>query len=257
MLLALGAYYLNYLDCTMEKISPSFLLYASDILADTDKGLSGGWIVKIFNSKSVEYGIEVPHYKIPFAKGTPNKRTAFLQNIEKFSPEQQFAIIDACLMNERFLNNEDAKTLKIKLYGQYKHLAIEGLMVTDFIFETKHWLQQYTAAFKLYSSALEKYAGKVYQRNLLDDLRLSLELLLKQILQNDKSLENQLGNIGTYQKAQGMSPEVMNMFTKLVDYYGKYQNNYVKHNDDVKSSEIEFIIDLTSTFMRFLIRGHA
>lgn len=52
-----------------------------------------------------------------------------------------------------------------------------------------------------------------------------------------------------------MSIEVINMFNKLLDYYGKYQNNYVKHNNSIKPDEIDFIIDLTSTFMKFLIKG--
>lgn len=45
------------------------------------------------------------------------------------------------------------------------------------------------------------------------------------------------------------------MYWKLINYYTKYQNNYAKHNDKVKvdSSEIEFILYLTGTFIRFLL----
>ena len=41
---------------------------------------------------------------------------------------------------------------------------------------------------------------------------------------------------------------------KLVDYYCKYQNTYVKHDDAVVSGEIEFIFELTSSFMKHLLR---
>lgn len=174
----------------MQKISSPFLIYASDILADTETGLSGGQIVRIFNFKSIEYGVDVPHSKIPFSKDTPNKRAAFLQNLEKFSPEQQFEIINEILEEGKFSNNEKAKNLKIKLYNQYKSLSKrKTIFESELVVETKHWLEEYKDSYKLYSSALEKYSKKVYERNILDDLRLSLELLLKHILKNNKSLE--------------------------------------------------------------------
>jgi len=44
------------------------------------------------------------------------------------------------------------------------------------------------------------------------------------------------------------------MFVKLIDYYTKYQNNYVKHDAAVIEEEIEFIFELTSSFMKHLVR---
>lgn len=44
------------------------------------------------------------------------------------------------------------------------------------------------------------------------------------------------------------------MFSQsLVSYYTEYQNEYAKHNDKVSYLELEFVIYLTGTFMRFLI----
>ena len=88
----------------------------------------------------------------------------------------------------------------------------------------------------------------------MDDIRLSLELLLKSILGNDKSLENQLAEIGKFIQDHNGSKELTNMFVKLIDYFAKYQNTYVKHNDAVIESEIEFIYEMTSSFMKLLIR---
>ncbi|MGE4332313.1 MAG: hypothetical protein AB7E53_04480 [Macellibacteroides sp.] len=118
------------------------------------------------------------------------------------------------------------------------------------IIETQEWLANYPAAQKIFNEAIEKYKQKIYQRNVLDDMRLSLETFLREILGNQKSLENQLAEIGKYQKDKGLSPEFINMFNRLLDYYSKYQNNYVKHNDAVKHSEIDFVIHLTTLFMR-------
>ncbi len=120
--------------------------------------------------------------------------------------------------------------------------------------ETKQWLVSYPKSFKLYNSAIEKFEAENYQRNVLDDMRLSLEVLLKDILDNSKPLEKQLPELGAYQKSRGASNEVTNMFQKLIDYYSKYQNNYIKHNDNVQEGEMSFVIDLTTTFMRYLLK---
>ena len=87
-----------------------------------------------------------------------------------------------------------------------------------------------------------------------DDLRLALEKLLRAVFVNKKSLENQIGFVGSYIKKRGGSTELANMFVKLVDYYSKYQNSYVKHDDSVIEEEIEFIFEITSSFMKHLIR---
>ena len=116
--------------------------------------------------------------------------------------------------------------------------------------ETQVWLTNYPAVRKIYNKAIEKYSQRIYQRNVLDDMRLALETFLREILGNQKSLENQLAEVGKYQKDKGLSTEFISMFNRLLDYYSKYQNNYVKHNDAVKHSEIDFVIHLTTLFMR-------
>lgn len=102
---------------------------------------------------------------------------------------------------------------------------------------------------KLFNQALEKCNRGGYERNALDDMRLSLELFLKQKLGNNLSLENQIKNIGKYQKEKGRSAEFTNMFKSLLDYYSKYQNEHVKHNDNVNQGEMDFVIKLTSDFI--------
>lgn len=91
-------------------------------------------------------------------------------------------------------------------------------------------------------------------RNLLDDLRLALEKLVQQIVGNSKSLENQLSAVGQFVKDRVGSPELSNMFVKLVDYYCKYQNNYVKYDDAVIEEEVEFIVEITSAFLKYFVR---
>jgi hypothetical protein len=235
------------------KISNSFLIYASNILAETDDGISGGRLVSYFNTKSVQYAVDIPHTKVPF-EDRITKRIAFLQNIEKFSADQQFQIIDELIDHPWVKQTEKVKELKQKLYQQYGQSANKSISQTELVQVTKHWLEKYPSSYKQYISALKKYDDKVYERNILDDLRVALELLLKDVLSNSKALEKQLPDLGAYLKQKNVSPEITNMYNKLLDYYSKYQNEYVKHNNKVNSNEIELMIDLTSIFMKFLIK---
>jgi hypothetical protein len=58
-------------------------------------------------------------------------------------------------------------------------------------------------------------------------------------------------------KQKGDSPELTNMFQKLLEYYAKYQNTYVKHNDAVIEEEIEIVFEITASFMKHLVRLNA
>jgi len=66
--------------------------------------------------------------------------------------------------------------------------------------------------------------------------------------------ENQISALGALIKERGGSPELANMFTKLVEYYAHYQNRYVKHTDKLIEQEIEFVIEITSVFMKHVVR---
>lgn len=240
-----------------QGIPATFIQYAADILADTGKGLSGGNIVKATSAYAVEYDVNVPHPTYPF--DAPNKRTALYENLMAFSGPQQYRIIKELCDHRSFpiKPSPERKELKIRLVTRYSHLDprdTSSEVNETLVEETKHWLEDYPESLSLYSQALDKYEHGAFQRNLLDDLRLSLETLLKGIFQNGKSLENQIQFVGSHIKSNGGSSELVNMFLKLLDYYAKYNNSYVKHNDAVIEEEIEFILEITSSFMRHLVR---
>lgn len=238
-------------------IPPTFIQYAADILADTNSGLSGSAIVRETANYAEEYHVNIPHPIYPY--DAANKRTALYENLKVFSPEQQYRIIKELCDHRSFpaIPSKKRKELKVRLVTRYKHLAQNhgtSEVNETLIEETRHWLDGYPDAQSLYNNALEKYEHGVYFRNLLDDLRLALERLLRAVLSNEKSLENQISHVGNHITDRGGSKELANMFVKLIDYYGKYQNNYVKHNDAVIETEIEFILEITSSFMKHLIK---
>jgi len=178
-------------------------------------------------------------------------------NLNEFSAKQQFKIIKELCELERFKDNPKVKDIKIKLISRYSQFAgVDAATEINetLIEETRHWLGGYAESLKLFQDALTKFENKLFTRNILDDLRLSLELLLKAVLKNDKSLENQIDGLGRHLKDKGCSKELINMFIKLVEYYSKYQNSYVKHDDAVIEEEIEFIFEITSSFMKHIVK---
>ena len=91
-------------------------------------------------------------------------------------------------------------------------------------------------------------------RECLDNFRLSLELMLKEILKNDKSLENQRIPLMRYLEQKGVSSEINTLFWHVLDCYSKYQNNRVKHNFDVTENDIPIIIEQTKSMINILTR---
>jgi hypothetical protein len=116
-------------------------------------------------------------------------------------------------------------------------------------------LESHPEADKLYRQALSAYNTGKDARHILDDIRLSLEYYLRDVLKNDKTLENQMLLILAHLKGKGVSVEILNLFRQLFDYLNKYQNENVKHWDEVKPSEVDLIINLTNSVYRFLLNN--
>lgn len=238
-----------------HSIPSAFITHAANVLGETSDGLSGPDIARYCTDYAVDFNVDIPHAEYPFE--APNKRTALKENIARFSPEHQYKVIKELCELERFKGNQSVKDLKFKLLSRYAHFSMSGdesSINESLIEETRHWLEDYPEVLKLYQGALSKFQNELFTRNLLDDLRLALELLLKGILKNNNSLEKQIGSLGVHLKEKGGSRELTNMFVKLMDYYCKYQNSYVKHDDAVIEEEIEFIFEITSSFMKHIVR---
>jgi hypothetical protein len=239
-----------------QHIPVPFLSRASEVIAS---GVSGNVIVQVTVAYAAEYGHDLPHPSYPFQAA--NKRTALFDNLRALPASVQYqAISELC---DRAAQAQPAPAgigeIKLMLASRYSHLSgADGNAWTGpLTVEARHWLEDHPNVKKLYVEALQKHRAGVYLRNALDDLRLSLELLVQEILGNSKSLENQIAGLGQLIKAKGGSKELANMLEKLIDYYSKYQNTYVKHDDAVPTEEVELVLELTSSFMKHLARMHA
>ncbi len=235
-------------------ISAAFISFAATELSGN--GLSRGKLVELTSAYAADFAVEIPHARYPF--DAPNKRTALLDNLLCFAPKQQYQIIRE-LSDRLNLDGKNTKlvALKVKLLFQYGEFADQDNS-TDvhrtLLTETRHWLSNYSEVRKLFDESLLKHDQGIFKRNTLDDLRLALEILVRQIFENHKALENQIAQVGQFVKRHGGSSQLANMFERLVDCYTKYQNTYVKHDDAVITAEIEFIFELTASFMKHLLR---
>ena len=239
-----------------DRIPTAFLLFAATEL--TNNGLTGSKVVDICSAFAVDFGVDIPHARYPFAQSVPNKRTALLDNLLRFAPKQQYQIVrELCDRLDPHGTVGPLVSLKVKLlteYGEFADQDNASAIHKTLVVETRHWLEAYPDVRKLFEEALQKHDHGVFKRNTLDDLRLALEILVRTIFANQKSLENQMPYVGQFIKSNGGSPHLANMFEKLVEYYTKYQNTYVKHDDAVITAEIEFIFEITSSFMKHLVR---
>ena len=236
----------------MPKLDNTFIAYASDVLAETNSGLSGTKIVEYCNAYAIDYNKIIPYNSYPF--DAPNKRTALRENLNAFEAAEQFRIIKELCELPGLCRLEKVNELRLKLFTRYGNLATEKISETELVQKTKHWLADYPNSLKEYESALAKYEGGIFQRNTLDDMRLAFELLVKSLLGNNRSLENQIADLGAMLKNNNTSIELRNMVTQVIKYYTDFQNSHVKHNDSVNEQEIEYVIELTSIVMKFLIK---
>lgn len=118
------------------------------------------------------------------------------------------------------------------------------------IFEIyKKYLYSYPKALTLYESSIFKYKEGIYNRNVLDDMRLSLELLTKELLNNNKSFENNISELSIKLQEKGIAGELRN----ILNIYKNYQNNCVKHNENINIYEIEYVMELTSIIIKLLV----
>jgi hypothetical protein len=119
--------------------------------------------------------------------------------------------------------------------------------------ESLTWLEPVKDAHDRFAMGLSLLGKPGAARVVVDNQRLSLELTMRDVLGNTKSLENQQPVLGAFLKDKEVGGEVANMYLKLIDLYSKFQNDRAKHGNKVQEQEVEFILYLTGTFIRFLV----
>lgn len=145
--------------------------------------------------------------------------------------------------------------VEIKKIKQDIILYPKGAKILDekLVNDALDWLIEYPKIYEKYRLAISYIDNKGKERIVLDNLRFSFEQLLREILNNKKSLENQKEELGKFIKSQIQSNEISNLFWKVYDFYLKYQNENVKHSDNINKNEVEFMLYQTGILIRFIL----
>lgn len=155
---------------------------------------------------------------------------------------------------EDLLTSNINAALYKKFSGYEFYPATEPLFDESVIMDVLNWLNDYPRTKEQYDKTLKMILNQAAPRDSIDNLRLSLELFMKEFFNNEKSLENQKSLIGEYLTLQNVSKHFLNMYTTLFTYYTTYNNNEAKHNNTAEEQEIDFLLYLTGSFIRFLIK---
>ena len=114
-------------------------------------------------------------------------------------------------------------------------------------------LSPYQEAKQLYDKAIEGInVGRDY-RHALDDLRLALETLLKNVLGNEKSLENQQDAIASYLGRKGVSNEIVGNVRVNLSGIARYFNEHEKHKNDIRTNEIDYIVTQANNIINIIL----
>jgi hypothetical protein len=104
-----------------DRITVSVLSRAADVIADTNRGLSGKKLISYCNQFAVDYDIRIPHATYPFQAGS--KRTALFENLQAFPSHIQYSLLMELCSDWQYLKNEEVKAMQSLLRERYSHLA--------------------------------------------------------------------------------------------------------------------------------------
>lgn len=151
------------------------------------------------------------------------------------------------------LSSADFKIIKDK--DDYKMLPLSVDFLDDpLVIDNLNWLNDYKNSKDHFLKAIRFDRNENYYRNIIDELRVSIEFLFKQLFNNSKSLEKQKENIGDYFKKNNISVFISNMYMKLLNSYMEYNNDNAKHGDSIMETEIDYLVYLTGTFIRLIVQ---
>lgn len=214
-------------------------------------------LANIFNTKQeiidiTKYFAKSINKRVPISEaGNETKQEILRQNIDCFSDDEIFDFISQ-LKKISFIKCENYLCEEIDELLEYQASEIHNSKSRETI---RDLLNDYPSKIKNQWSKACRFFDKGEYRESLDSIRLSLELLVKNITRADKSLENQKKNLGNFFKAKGISSQITNLFLKMLNMYEKIQNDKVKHDvpEDLNCEEIAFLMNQASTIIKFLI----
>lgn len=202
-------------------------------------------ILSLTNTFAADKDIEVKYSTAPEFM---NKQNVAQQNLAKFSISQMIQFLHEIV---------DSKTGNQPM--QLKELLQEFVLnFPDYtIAKDKESTRKMKSRFENYPKVAEAWSKAGVQlssrnyREAVDNCRLALELLLKELFNNERSLENQKIEIGKLLSEQ--PKEFTNLLISQIRSYEVLQNQHFKHNlTDMDEIEVRYIFNTTYLIMDYL-----
>ena len=101
----------------------------------------------------------------------------------------------------------------------------------------------------LYDEAVHNINAGGSNRSTLDNIRLSMEQYLQEVIGNKNVLENQEKPLKQFLKSKGATTEVVTSITQFLHSFYKYQDNNVKHDSNVKKEDVDYFLDMANAII--------
>ena len=181
--------------------------------------------------------------------GSFNKKELLSTNLNVLSDNEKIEFLSQIKYHSRlceddFLRDEIDLLVKDASNGVIKARNSFSTLLETYSIDLKNqWQRTY------------RFYDHLDYRNALDNMRLTIELLIKRITGSEASLENQKSALGKFFEDKDISKEVRNLFFKMLDMYEKIQNHEAKHNlpQNLNSKEIKFLMNQSTVIIKFLI----
>lgn len=167
---------------------------------------------------------------------------------------------DCCRQFQRAIEISPTIMIRLVRHGHTATLYPAGARLLDeaTVESNLMWLSRYPEVLKPFETALKLYVAKDpnQYRNMLDSLRFAIEQMVRVVLNNQRSLENQKDEFLRWLKKHDVHVQIGNMYHDLLfGGFAAYQNDAVKHQEDKYTpAEIEFVLYATGTFLRLIQR---
>lgn len=202
-------------------------------------------ILSLTNTFAVGKDIEV---KYSIAPQFMNKQNVAQQNLSTFSIPQTIQFLTEIVDSETGYQSMQLADLLKELVSKFPNHAIA---------KDREAVGKMKTRFEKYPQVAEAWAKAGFQlsvrnyREAVDNCRLALELLLKLLFNNEKSLENQKAAINDLLSEQPQ--EFTNMLISQIRSYEVLQNQHFKHNlPDMDEMEVRYIFNTTYLIMDYL-----
>lgn len=174
--------------------------------------------------------------------------------------------LSVIIKNEFFKDEENSFLIRMIKFGLdnnnlpfivHENIVIpkgDEILDSEIVLYCLDALYKYKDAYKNFINALKQYYEGNYTRNSADNLRVTLEVLVKELISKPSfRLENSQRDLAPWLETNGVEVYLRNLICNTIKDYCTFQNEYVKHNDIIKKEYMEYLVYQTGVIVRFLL----